>query len=49
MRPLELVTLARLNEHVTGRYDIITGLINGPVAMDHLDLVSSNVREVPGA
>lgn len=36
-------------EHSTGRSDVVIGLIDGPVAIGHADLVSSSIREVPGA
>ena len=49
MRPLELVKLDRLMERSTGRSDVVVGLIDGPVAIDHADLLSSNIREVSGA
>jgi subtilisin family serine protease len=36
-------------ELTAGRSDIRVGLIDGPVAINHLDLAGDNVREVPGA
>jgi subtilisin family serine protease len=48
MEPLALVRLSRLMEHSSGRPEIVVGLIDGPVAMDHPDLAGSNMREVSG-
>jgi subtilisin family serine protease len=44
MGPLELVRLDRLMERSSGRAQVVIGLIDGPVAMDHPDLVGSNMR-----
>jgi subtilisin family serine protease len=49
MRPLELVKLDRLMERSSGRSEVVIGLIDGPVAIDHADLARSNIREVSGA
>ncbi len=32
----------------SGAPDVVVGLLDGPVAMDHPDLVSANVREKSG-
>lgn len=48
MKPLELVKLAQLMEATSGRREIMVGLIDGPVLMNHPDLVGENIREVPG-
>lgn len=48
MEPLELVNLHRLMEHTTGRAEISIGLIDGPVALNHPDLVEQKIRELPG-
>jgi len=48
MRPLELVKLDRLMERSSGRPQVVIGLIDGPVAMDHPDLSVADIREVPG-
>jgi subtilisin family serine protease len=48
MGPLELVKLDRLMERSSGRSEIVIGLIDGPVAIDHPDLAGNNMREVPG-
>jgi subtilisin family serine protease len=48
MSPLDLVKLTALMEHTSGRAEIMVGLIDGPVVVNHPDLVSENIREVPG-
>ena len=48
MGPLELVKLDRLMERTSGRPQIVIGLIDGPVVMDHPDLSTAHIREVPG-
>jgi subtilisin family serine protease len=48
MSPLDLVKLTALMERTAGRAEIMVGLIDGPVAVNHPDLVSENIREVPG-
>jgi subtilisin family serine protease len=48
MGPLDLVNLSRLMERTSGRTEIKVALIDGPVAMDHPDLVGLNIQEVPG-
>jgi subtilisin family serine protease len=48
MEPLALVKLNRLMEHSSGRPEIVIGLIDGPVAMNHADLATGSLREVPG-
>jgi subtilisin family serine protease len=48
MNPLELVKLTPLMERTSGRPEIMVGLIDGPVAMNHPDLPSENIREIPG-
>jgi subtilisin family serine protease len=35
-------------ERTSGRPEITIGLIDGPVAIDHPDLTSENIREIPG-
>src|SRR6516165_5998397 len=42
MRPLERVKLDRLMERSSGRSDVVIGLIDGPVAAHHEDLVSNH-------
>lgn len=46
--PLDLVRVNALMEFSEGRPETVVGLIDGPVAMDHPDFVSENIREVPG-
>jgi subtilisin family serine protease len=48
MTPLDLVQLTALMERTSGRREIVIGLLDGPVAMTHPDLVSANLRELPG-
>jgi subtilisin family serine protease len=49
MTPLDLVKLLTLMELTAGRPDIMVGLIDGPVAINHCDLAKANISEVPGA
>jgi subtilisin family serine protease len=44
--PLDLVALTPLMAETSGRPEIAIGLVDGPVARDHADLVAGNVREV---
>jgi subtilisin family serine protease len=48
MTPLDLVKLPFLMELSAGRSDIMVGLIDGPVAVNHPDLAGNNIREVSG-
>jgi subtilisin family serine protease len=48
MNHLDLVKLTALMELTSGRPEIIVGLIDGPVLMNHPDLVGENIREIPG-
>jgi subtilisin family serine protease len=45
---LDLVGLPQLMARTSGRPEISIGLIDGPVALDHPDLATGNIREVPG-
>jgi subtilisin family serine protease len=45
---LNLVGLPQLMARTSGRPEIVIGLIDGPVALDHPDLAADNIREVPG-
>jgi subtilisin family serine protease len=44
---LNLVRLTRLLDRTRGRPEIKIGLIDGPVVLDHPDLTTENIREVP--
>jgi subtilisin family serine protease len=47
MRPLDLVNLTALMELADGgRREVIIGLIDGPVATNHSDLVAENIRDI---
>jgi subtilisin family serine protease len=48
MNPLDLVKLTALMVLTTGRPEIVVGLLDGPVAVDHPDLAGSNIRETRG-
>ncbi len=48
MNFVKLIKLNGLMERSAGRPDIVVGLIDGPVAIDHADLATAVVREVPG-
>lgn len=48
MTPLDLVNLGQLMQRTSGRPELTVGLIDGPVAINHPDLASENIREVPG-
>jgi subtilisin family serine protease len=45
---LDLVKLTPLIELTSGRPEIVIGLVDGPVVIDHPDLTGENVREIPG-
>jgi len=45
---LDLVGLSPLMARTSGRPEILIGLIDGPVALDHPDLAAENIREVSG-
>jgi subtilisin family serine protease len=45
---LDLVKLTPLMERSSGRPEVLIGLIDGPVAMSHLELNVNNIREVSG-
>lgn len=48
MNALDVVKLPSLMELTGGRLEVSIGLIDGPVAMDHPDLSSGNISELPG-
>ena len=45
---LELVRLTPLMERTAGRPEVLIGLIDGPVALNHPELEIKNIREVTG-
>ena len=45
---LDLVRLTPLMELTRGRPEIFIGLIDGPVATDHADLMGASIREISG-
>jgi len=47
MTPLDLVELTPLINRISGRPDVIIGLIDGPVAINHPELSSQNIGELP--
>ena len=48
MTPLDLIGLTPLINRISGRPDVAIGLIDGPVAMNHPELASQHIREIPG-
>ena len=48
MTPLDLVNLTQLMAVTSGAPEIVIGLIDGPVALNHPALSRQNVREIPG-
>jgi subtilisin family serine protease len=48
MDPLELVRLPDVMALTRGRPDLVIGLVDGPVALDHPDLATGNVRGLAG-
>src|SRR5262245_14012606 len=49
MSPLEVVHLTSLMQRTSGRAEIVIGLVDGPVAINHPDLMSNNIHEIPGS
>lgn len=49
MTPLDLVRLTPLMDRTRGRSEVKIGLIDGPVAMNHPELASDHIREIPNA
>jgi subtilisin family serine protease len=45
---LDLVGLTALMRLSAGRPEVVVGLIDGPVVMDHADLAGNAIRELPG-
>ena len=48
MTPIDLVHLAALRDRTSGSPEVVVGLIDGPVAVDHPDLAKQNIRPIPG-
>jgi hypothetical protein len=48
MNALDLAGLTALMERTGGRPEIVVGLVDGPIAMNHPDLTGDTIREVPG-
>ena len=48
MVSLDLVNLTPLMSRTSGRPQILVGLVDGPVAMNHPDLAGERLREIPG-
>jgi subtilisin family serine protease len=46
MSPLDLVALIPLTQRTSGRAEIVIGLIDGPVALDHPDLAGATIRGI---
>jgi subtilisin family serine protease len=47
MSPLDLVKLAPLMQITSGRPEILIGLLDGPVDLDHPELMAQHIRELP--
>ena len=47
--PLGIVGLSALMDVTSGNADIVVGLIDGPVAVDHPDLADATIRAAPGS
>jgi subtilisin family serine protease len=45
---LELVGLPTLMAMTSGRQDVVVGLLDGPVALDHPELAGASIREISG-
>src|SRR5215467_12598574 len=48
MTPLDLVNLTTLTAQTSGRPDMLIGLIDGPIAVNHPDLAAGNICLLPG-
>src|SRR5262245_35114876 len=48
MAPLDLVRLTPLIDRTSGSPEVTIGLIDGPVVMNHPELASQHIREIPG-
>lgn len=49
MSPTALVKLGTLMELTDGSPDVVIGLLDGPVSVNHPDLVNASILEIPGA
>jgi subtilisin family serine protease len=47
MTPLDLVKLTALMQITRGRPEIVMAMLDGPVALDHPDLMAQHIRELP--
>ena len=47
MTPIDLVRLTALRDRTGGSPDVVVGLIDGPVAVDHPDLANEYIRPIP--
>jgi subtilisin family serine protease len=47
MTPIDFVRLTALRDRTSGSPDVVVGLIDGPVAVDHPDLANENIRPIP--
>lgn len=47
--PLRMVGLTNLMSRTQGTPSVAIGLVDGPVALDHPDLSSTNIRMIPGS
>lgn len=47
-RAADLIGLTQLMELSCGVPEVLVGLLDGPVSLDHPDLASTNIREAPG-
>jgi subtilisin family serine protease len=47
MTPLDLVRLTKLTGRTSGRPEVAIGLIDGPVSLNHPELASQRLREIP--
>ncbi|WP_454063644.1 S8 family peptidase [Candidatus Nitrospira salsa] len=48
MTPLQLIKLNALMQKTSGRPEIVVGLIDGPVMMQHTALLTGNIRAIAG-
>src|SRR5712692_6931019 len=49
MNHLDLIKLTALMELTSGEPEIMIGIIDGPVAMNHPDLAGEHIRAIPGS